>query len=171
MHPKIFYHGGKFYIVYFFLTELVTFRFPQAIKLSITQTFLHFNIHSNILVDYHYKNLASVRFLLLLLFVFEKRFICFIKKYIVILWNVIIKQYYCDEKLYSSSVSHDPSKIILICWFLLWNPWYSVFFYSLIKFEVRPLFEIDFFATLYMTTFFPQYNASFMNKRIHLFKG
>ncbi len=70
-----------------------------------------------------------------------------------------------------SSVSHDPSEIILICWlraqetFIITDKCFD-------EYKQKLLFEVDIFCNILnvFTVTFDQFNASLLNKSLHFFQ-
>ncbi len=89
---------------------------------------------------------------------------------IVIHLNVIYSwdgKAYFSASLLQSSVSHDPSEIILICQIIAAQ---ETFVLMKRKFKEHNLYEIDLFCNINIAITFDQFNASLLNKSIHLFQ-
>ncbi len=108
---------------------------------------------------------------------------CFLLEYILKCYLFL----WCKAEFSASSVLHDPSEIILICWFdaqetfliiinaekvccliFLWILWY-VFQHSLINRKNSIYLKKKYFVINIFTVTFDQFDVSLLNKNINLF--
>ncbi len=100
---------------------------------------------SSIIVKYYYHN-------------------CFLFEYMLKKYKAVF-----SASSLQSSVSHDPSEIILICWFAAQETLLSMLKKTNWDSLNRNLYEVEMYSMNVFTVTFDQFNASLLNKSINFF--